>query len=72
MRCKIVFHDNSWIIGKRVSLWDTIFLPETEGTHHWWVESFSWEIRADMSEVHQLDKRRVAVPISSMKYMVFL
>jgi hypothetical protein len=74
MRCKIVFQDNSWIIGRRVSLWEQFIsrVTETAGTHHWWVEDFSWEIRADMAQVHQLDKRRIAIPINSMKYMVFL
>jgi hypothetical protein len=78
MRAKIVFQDNSWIVGKRVSFWDTVFLPETPGTHHWWVESFSADDNLALEMVTQIDKKslkpkvRVAVPFNSMKYMVFL
>jgi hypothetical protein len=74
MRCKIVFQDNSWIIGRRVKWWETIFLPETTGTHHWIVEDWS---EGNQYIIGRTDGRtligmRVAIPIDSMKYMVFL
>lgn len=71
MRAKIIFHDNSWIIGRRVSWWD-IFksrMPETQGTHHWWVEDMSGEF---VGVAREIIGERVAVPISSMKYCVVL
>jgi hypothetical protein len=73
MRCKIVFQDNSWIIGRRVSFWDKVFLPETPGTHHWWVEEcHGFDLGEQNMEKLINHKVRVAVPINSMKYMVFL
>jgi hypothetical protein len=78
MKAKIVFHDGSWIIGCRVSWWEILKsrMPETQGTHHWWAEEWS-ESNALIGRGESLDrilchKVRVAVPINSMKYCVFV
>ncbi len=83
MRAKIVFQDGSWFIGRRVSGWEILKsrIPETQGTHHWWVEKSSIGYEIEGIEDTESDRvvyknkligERVAVPISSMKYCVFL
>jgi hypothetical protein len=71
MRAKIVFHDGSWIAGRRVSNWEIFksHMPETQGTHHWWVEDMSGEF---VGVTREYISERVAVPINSMKCCVFL
>lgn len=75
MRAKIIFHDNSWIIGRRVSWWD-IFksrMPETQGTHHWWIEECNGFDLGDVEMKELMNhKVRIAIPINSMKYLVFV
>ncbi len=71
MKVKIVFNDDSWIIGHSLSFWDILRsrITETHGTHHWWVEDMSGEFVGIAREVIGY---RVAVPINSMKFMVIL
>ncbi len=71
MKCKIVFNDGYWIIGRRVNLWERIRIPETPGTHHWIVESSSYEMN-ETCEGSFIKGKRVAIPIVSMKYLVIL
>ena len=63
MIMKVVFQDNSWIIGKRG--WREIGIPmhETKGTHHFTVIDSSDNMR-------DLRKREVAIPINSAKYFI--
>jgi hypothetical protein len=65
MKCKIVFNDGSWIIGRRINFWEWLNLKETQGTHHWIV----LDSNDDMKEYIG---KRIAIPIIAMKYLVIL
>jgi hypothetical protein len=71
MRAKIIFHDNSWVVGRRISQWEIIKsgITETQGTHHWWVEDMSGEY---VNVARNIIGERVAIPINSMKIMAIL
>ena len=65
MLCKIIFDDKSWVIGRRINLWERLKMGETKGTHHYIIKDAS-EFEGD------LIGKRVAIPISKMKYHIFL
>ena len=65
MKCKIVFNDGTYFIGRLVNWWEKLIIGETKGTHHWIVLN-SGSISDDILG------KRIAVPINSMKYLIIL
>ena len=76
VKCKIVFNDGTWIIGRRVNFWERLKIPETFGTHHWIVlevsPTYIYPSVKKYNDLRDYIGKRIAIPIVSMKYLVFL